>query len=306
MQPHPRRFNGVYSVLATPFHDDGTLDLPGLRRVVEHQLASGVGGVVCFGLASEGYKLDDGERAAVIDVVVEAVAGRVDVVIGCDHTGTEAAAARCFRARDAGATAVMLFPPTLVKPGAAGLAEHYAAAAEAGLPVIVQDAPAWTGVTLSPDALGDLAASTPAAGFVKVEAPPTAPKIGALLDRGIECIGGYGALYLLEELERGVRATMPGCAFPRAFVEILGHHAAGRRDEARQLVHQMLSLTVLSMSSLDLFVVLQKRMLVEAGLIASDRVRRPVASVPDAQQLAFAERLIVESGAARYLLHPEG
>lgn len=294
------RFAGVYSVLATPFTDAGALDVEGLRRVVDHQIASGVAGVVCFGLASEVYKLDDAERTVILDAVVDQVAGRVEVVAGAEHTGTEAAAARCQRAREAGASALMLFPPSLVKPDAAGVVRYYAEAAGAGLPIVVQDAPAWTGVPLPADLLAEVARTVPEVVAVKVEAPPTPPKIGALIERGLECIGGYGTLYLLEELERGVRATMPGCAYPRAVVSILESVANGDHDEARGVFESLLALTVFSMASLDLFVVLQKKLLRGAGLISSDRLRGP-AILPDAGQLAHMESLVARSGVERFL-----
>lgn len=299
-EPRAPRFRGVYSVLATPFKEDGTIDVEGLRRVVEHQIASGVAGVVCFGLASEVYKLDDREREIIIHAVVEQVAGRVAVVAGAEHTGTEVAAARCAAVRDAGATAAMLFPPSLVKPDRDGVIRYYEAAAAASLPIVVQDAPAWTGVPLPVDLLCEVVQAVPEVVAVKVEAPPTPPKIGALLSAGLECLGGYGTLYLLEELDRGVLATMPGCAFPAAHVAMLRLFDEGSRDEAAALFNQLLPLTVFAMSSLDVFVALQKRLLHESGLIESQRMRSP-STLPDHGQYDYMSMLIRETDVRRFL-----
>ncbi len=113
-----RRFvpSGVLSVLSTPFTKDGQLDRPAIKRLVEHNLEQGVHGIVCFGLASEVYKLADRERSDLLQIVVETVDGAVPVVAGTEHNGTEAAVQRSVDAQELGADALMMYPPTFVKP----------------------------------------------------------------------------------------------------------------------------------------------------------------------------------------------
>lgn len=291
-----RDFRGVYSVLCTPFADDGSLDLRGVRAIVEDQVEAGVAGVVCFGLASESYKLSDSERASILHAALAAADSRVGVIVGTEHSSTEVAIERAMQARDAGASALMLLPPSFVKPDAEQVIDYYASvAAAAQLPLVVQDAPAWTAVPLPVPLLARIGREVPAAAHAKVEAPPTAPKIAALEQEGVECIGGYGGLYLDEELERGVTATMPGCGFPRAFVDILRLHGAGKPAEALSRFRSLLPLLVFGMASLDLFVGLHKHLLCQRGLIASPRLRRP-ALLADEQQLRRGEKLLQEAG----------
>ena len=294
-------FQGVYSVLVTPFTDSGALDLDSLPGLVNHCIASGAAGVVCLGLASEVYKLADAERDAVVRTVIDAVSGRAQVIVGCEHSGVEPAVQRASSAAKAGADALMLFPPSFVRPDAAGIIDYYRRVAEASnRPIVVQDAPAWTNIQLPVPLLVELAAEVPAAGNVKVEAPPTAPKVAALQAEGVRCIGGLGGLYLAEELDRGLTATMPGCAYPGAHVEIMGLYGAGHHDEARQLYEALLPLTVFSLASLDLFVALQKQLLWRRGVIASPRLRGP-ATLPDEEQLAWGLALAERGPAARFL-----
>ena len=103
---------GVLSVLCTPFHDDGRVDLPSVRRHVEHSISAGADGVVVFGLAGEIYKLSDAERELILAAAVEAASG-VPVIAGSEHSGIEAAVDRSIRATELGASALMLYPPTL-------------------------------------------------------------------------------------------------------------------------------------------------------------------------------------------------
>lgn len=297
----PRRFDGVYSVLITPFTAAGGVDLDGVANVVEHAVASGVAGVVTLGLASEAGRLTDAEREALVAAVVAAAGGRVEVVAGTEHAAVAPAARRAAHAAEAGADALMAFPPA--GAGEDQLVAYYAGIAEASdLPVIVQDAPAWTQVRLPVDLLARLAGEVPLARHAKVEAPPTPPKIAALHAAGVECVGGLGGLYLGEELDRGVTATMPGCLFPGVHVEMLRAHAAGDVQKAQRTYAELLPLTVALMSSLDVFVAVHKHMLWRRGLIATPALREP-AQPPDARQLVWCVEL-AERHADRFLPDP--
>lgn len=294
-------FDGVYPVLITPFTETATLDLTGLQRIVDHTIASGAAGVVCLGLASEVYKLADVERDLVIATVVRAVRGRVQVIVGCEHSGVEPAVRRSVSAVNAGADALMLSPPSFVRPDADGIIEYYRRVSDASQrPIIVQDAPAWTGVQMPVPLLVEIATQVPGARYVKVEAPPTAHKVSELLAHGLECLGGLGGLYLAEELERGLAATMPGCAFAGAYVDILKSHGTARREHARRLHDALLPLTVFSLSSLDIFVALQKQLFWRRGVIASPTLRGP-AILPDDAQLTWGLALAEDGPSAAFL-----
>jgi 2-keto-3-deoxy-L-arabinonate dehydratase len=289
-----RRFVGVYPVLPTPFHDDETIDFDGVRAIVEHIIEAGVAGVVCNGLASESYKLSDIERDLLVTTVVETVAGRVDVVVGCEHVSAYIAARRAVSAEDAGATAIM------VLPSAFGEAlEYYGRIADSvSCPVIIQDA-GWMGVQLPDSLLRAIAERAPNARYVKAEVSPTASKIAGLEDAGIECLGGAGGLYLLEELDRGITATLPGCAYPGAYVRLLRDHAAGQCDEAESMYRRLLPLTVHLMQG-ELFVHFQTRILRRLGVIESTGRRHPAAPV-DERQLEWADALFADAALDEYI-----
>ncbi len=292
---------GVLSVLCTPFHDDGSLDLASLERLVEHNLAWSVDGIVCFGLAGEVYKLTDDERREVLRVVVDMVDGHVPVIAGSEHSGVEAAVARSVSAREAGASALMMFPPTFIKPDTAGILAYYAAVGAAvDVPIIVQDAPAWTGVALPVDLLAAVLSEVPQVRYVKVEAPPTALKMKALRDAGLKVIGGYGALHLAEELTQGPVAFMPGCAMPGLYRDLWAAHRAGDADTVRDLYSRALPLLVFQMGGLDTFVATQKMLLCRIAVLSSQRLRRPGAALT-AEQTAWLDRVLFETDLECYV-----
>lgn len=292
---------GVLSVLCTPFLDDGSVDEMSLRHLVDHQLAWGVDGVVVFGLAGELYKLTDDERRRVLTAVVDQVAGAVPVIAGAEHSGLEAAVQRAREAVERGADALMVYPPTFVKPDIQGVIEYYEAIAGAvSVPIVIQDAPAWTGIALPVEILASLAGKSPALRWVKVEAPPAAAKIRALRAAGIHVLGGYGAMHLAEDLSAGIEAVMPGCALPGLYADIWHSHESGDEVATFERYRQSLPLLVFQMSSLDVFVAIQKQLLYEIGVLASPRLRRPGRELDGAQR-AFLEMIVLRTALSVYL-----
>src|SRR5215213_10020010 len=89
--------HGCIPILVTPFADDGSLDFESLEREIEWVLAEGASGVACVAIASEGYKLTETERDAVITATVDRVGGRAPVVASADGPGEEPAIDRASR-----------------------------------------------------------------------------------------------------------------------------------------------------------------------------------------------------------------
>src|ERR687896_313955 len=170
--------HGCIPILVTPFADDGSLDLESLAREIEWVLAEGASGVACVAIASEGYKLTETERDAVIDTTVRHVNGRAPVVASADGPGEEPAIDRARRAAALGADALMVLPPYFVKPSSDALVSYYGRLAEAaGVPIVVQDAPQLTGVPMSPALWARMAETTPGLRYIKAEGTPQGPTI---------------------------------------------------------------------------------------------------------------------------------
>ena len=88
------RLEGVYPILNTTFHDDGSLDLDSQSRLVEYLLEAGAHGLGLFGNASEGYALHAREREDILKLVRKQVNGRAPLVVSSGHTGTDGRASR--------------------------------------------------------------------------------------------------------------------------------------------------------------------------------------------------------------------
>ncbi len=151
-------FRGVYTALVTPFNEDGSLDEPALRRLVDAQIEGGVAGLVPMGTTGESPTVDHDEHTDVIRIVIEQARGRVPVIAGTGSNSTSEAIDLTRRAAKAGAAASLQVSPYYNRPSQEGLYRHFTKVADqGGLPVIVYNIPGRTGVTVENDTMMRLA-----------------------------------------------------------------------------------------------------------------------------------------------------
>jgi 2-keto-3-deoxy-L-arabinonate dehydratase len=272
---------GLIPILATPFHDDGSLDVTSLGSLVDFELQSGVDGVAVFGMASEGFALTAGERRTILREVSEGVAGAVPIVAGVGATSTVTAVEQAKEAVDGGANALMVLPPFMVKPSPAQLVDFYGTvAAETGTHVMVQDAPGATGVTMGVPLIAELS-RLPGVASIKVEAPPTAAKIHTVVDATdpeFLVFGGQNSQMLLEEYDAGAAGTMPACEFSDLLSEVLVAWNGGDQAEAQARFTRLLPLILFGIQP-GLAWAVHKEALVMRGIISSATVRSPASAI---------------------------
>jgi 2-keto-3-deoxy-L-arabinonate dehydratase len=285
------KLEGVYPILNTTFHADGSLDLPSQSRLVEHLLEAGAHGLGLFGNASEGYALLASERVEILKLVRREVNGRVPLVVSSGHTGTDAAVELSREAEALGADALMVLPPYYLKTDGDGLMFYFEAISKAvNIPIMVQDAPLLTAVAMPAALLSRMGREIEHVRYAKVEAPPTAPKVSAVAAAGgVIPFAGLNGQFMIEEVERGARGVMPGCDMIPQFVDIWNSLAAGDTAEAWRVFTRALPLMRFELQP-GMGVSAMKHNLVAAGVIRSARVRHPTASL-DARSLKELEFL---------------
>ncbi len=150
-------FRGAYTALVTPLRHDA-LDESALTRLVEHQIDHGIDGLVPCGTTGEASTLSIREHVRVVELTVQAAAGRVPVLAGAAANDTRKAIELARLCKQAGAAATLQVTPYYNRPTQAGLVAHFTAIAEASeLPVVVYNVPGRTGVDLLPETVATLA-----------------------------------------------------------------------------------------------------------------------------------------------------
>jgi 4-hydroxy-tetrahydrodipicolinate synthase len=237
----PERLQGVFTALVTPLHADGSVDEEGLRRVVRHQIAGGVAGVVPMGTTGEAVTMTPDEHQRVVAVVVDEVhrgARRVEVIAGAGTNDTARAVELARRCEAAGADAVLIVTPYYNKPKQDGLVAHFRAIADAvSLPVVLYNVPGRTACNLAAETTLQLAEDPR---FIAVkEASGNLDQVSEIL-RGrpprFAVIAGDDALALpiVALGGDGVIAVVSNQA-PALLVRLVEAALAGDRDEAARL-----------------------------------------------------------------------
>ena len=274
-------FTGVFPILITPFDDQENLDLSSFAKAIRFMVETGVDGVTILGVLGEANRLVDIEREKLIRAAVKAADGRIPVVVGTSHSGTRAALELSQIAESLGAAGVMLTPHREPVPNPARIFEYYQQiAAGISIPIVAQDHPASTQVHMPVDLILRLVREIPGIACVKEEATPTPPKIRALRagigERQVTILTGLGALYGRFDLESGGDGFMTGFAFPEVLKALIEARNAERFQDMRALYNRFLPLIVFEQQP---GLAVRKEIYRCRGLIASNRVRHPGASI---------------------------
>ena len=148
---------GILTALITPFRN-GQIDEEALRGLVEKQIEAGIDGLVPCGSTGESATLSHIEHRRVVEIVIDATAGRVPVIAGAGSNSTREAIELTIHAREAGADGALLLSPYYNKPTQEGIYAHYAAVAkESSFPIVIYNIPGRTASNISADTIARLA-----------------------------------------------------------------------------------------------------------------------------------------------------
>jgi len=151
------KFQGSIVAIVTPFKD-GKIDKKAFRDLIEFQITSGTDGIVPCGTTGESATLSYEEHERVVELCIEATAGRVPVIAGTGSNSTKEAIMLTKAAEKAGADASLQVSPYYNKPMQDGLYEHFKQVADnTNLPIILYNIQGRTGVNILPETVARLA-----------------------------------------------------------------------------------------------------------------------------------------------------
>jgi 4-hydroxy-tetrahydrodipicolinate synthase len=254
-----------------------------------------VSGVTALGVTGEVARLEEPERARVLEVVVDQVKGRAGVVAGTSADGTRTCISYSRLAKDCGATAVMVSPPRMPKLNSDAVMRHFAALADAvDIEIVVQDYPPISGYAMEPALLARIAGEIPRARTIKLEDPPTPFKTSRILDAAggmdLRIFGGLGGVFLLEELLAGATGAMTGFAFPEILVRIVTLFRDGDVDGAADVFYRAVPLMRFEFQE-GIGMAIRKEVLRRRGALTSAATRAPGTGL-DATTRAALDRVM--------------
>lgn len=286
------QLKGIYPIVPTPFDEEGRVDSGSIERLAAFVAECGAQGPAILGVMGEGHKLNEAERAQVIQTIRAMLPTGMALVVGVRAAGTDLAIQASQQAESLGADALLVGPPPVQNDEV--IFRYFQRVAQAvTLPIIVHDYPTSTGILMSPNLIGKIYSDVENVRYVKLEDPPTGLKMDRLRHLAGDALGIFGALggmYAFEELDRGAVGIMTGFAYPELLVEIFDRYQSDDIDGASTLFYDILPLIRFEFQP-GLGVHLRKHILVQRGVFQTATVRHP-GSVADAKTLEHLDRIL--------------
>ncbi|HAU42467.1 MAG TPA: dihydrodipicolinate synthase family protein [Gammaproteobacteria bacterium] len=154
------QFEGIYTPVITPFHNDGSVDKEGFAEVLEFLIDAGTHGIVVAGTTGEYYAQTAEERTHLMQYAHQVINGRLPMMVGVGAIRTEDSIELAQIARQTGADALLVNSPPYVLPTETENAAHALAIDQAAdLPIMLYNYPGRTGVGMGEDYLNQVSAS---------------------------------------------------------------------------------------------------------------------------------------------------
>ena len=232
--------------MITPFDEEGRVDYPAVKGVVDHIISGGIDYIVLMGTTAETATLTSEERAKVVALIVEVVADRVPLILGIGGNNTQVVVDTIKQTDLTAFKALMSVCPYYTRPSQEGIYQHFKHIATAApIPVILYNVPARTGVSISNETTVRLA--TDCANIIAIkDATGDLESVIALLDLvpdGFHVISGDDALALPVVLSGGSGViSVIGGALPNQVSKMIRLALENRIAEATVYHNQLLEM----------------------------------------------------------------
>lgn len=285
---------GVIVPLVTPFHEDGQVNHPALRQLVDFLLENGVHGLFVAGTTGEGPLLSLAERRAVAETVVDQAGGRAPVLVQAGTPSTEETVALVEHAHATGADGAALLCPYFFRLSEEALIRHFCTVAErapGSFPLYLYNIPQLTGNNISPAVSQAVAQECP---NVLGEKDSSGNLLQIIDKLGVRegdfqmLVGSDGLI--LPGLVAGVAGAVSGNAnvFPELFVALFEAYWRGDLTDAQELQERIHRVRRILRDGGDIS--LFKAMLAHRGIEAGP-VRAPLVNATPATVRACREEL---------------
>ena len=231
-------FKGSGVAIITPMLEDGSVNYPVLKELLEQQIAGGTDAIVICGTTGEASALNDTEHLDVIEFACATVNRRLPVIAGTGSNDTRHAVALSREAKNRGADALLQVTPYYNKPSQEGLYQHFRTVSEhSPLPVILYNIPGRSGVNMTAETTLRLARDMKNVIGIK-EASGDIEQMQRILDNrpeGFLVLSGDDGM-TLDLMRRGGEGVISVAAnvFPKRFMQCVGHAKQGDFDRAEE------------------------------------------------------------------------
>jgi 4-hydroxy-tetrahydrodipicolinate synthase len=259
---------------------NGEIDKEGMKRVIDCMIDQNVDGICILANYSEQFLLSDDEREILTKLCIEHVDGRVPVITTVSHFSTDIALSRAKLVKSLGGEMLMMMAPyhgALMKGTPQQTFEQFAKVGEAGVTIMVQDAP-LSGVELPVPLLVKMAKEIEMVKCFKIECAQAAAKLRVLVKEGGDVIegpfDGEEGITLFADLEAGATGNMSSAMIPDLIRPIVLDFLDRKIDMAENKYNEILPL--INYENRQCGFRAAKAVMKEGGVIKSDFCRHPI------------------------------
>lgn len=238
------KFSGTGVALVTPFRKQGTIDFTTLENLVETVIKSKVDYIVALGTTSEAATMNERERTAIIDNIIEVVNGRVPIVLGLGGNNTLDIVDKIKNMDFTGIDGILSVSPYYNKPQQRGIYLHYKSISEVSpVPIIMYNVPGRTSCNITAETTLQIAADCSNIVATK-EASGNISQVMEILRNkpdGFSVISGDDAL-TLPMMAMGATGviSVAANAFPKEMSEMVNYALKGDLKKALPLHYKLL------------------------------------------------------------------
>lgn len=284
--------DGVVPVIPTPFNENEEIDFAALQPLVDFAVRSHATAICLPAYGSEFYKLSDAERDDLVGSAIRANRRRVPTIAQANHVSSRIAAETAKRYEQYGADIISIALPRQFPVTDADMLRYCGRIAGAvSIPILIQDFNPG-GPTVSADFLCQLHQAHPNICFAKLEEPLIVTKLKLVQDKvgaSLGLVTGWGGMYLLDGIAAGSCGVMPGAAICDLFAKVWS--IARNGGNANPLFAALLPYINFSLQTFELFLKMEKRILLKRGILQSE-VCRDLTRTLDPSLAARSEQII--------------
>jgi len=272
---------GFVAIAVTPLDADGAIDFAGIGMLMDFYVNCGATGITLLGVMGEAHRMTDGDARDVVDATMDAISGRVPVIVGVSDPSLQRARTLAAQAMGRGSAGVMVRPLAGLQ-GDRTIAKYFSQVADTlgpDIPICVQDFPKASGVHISLDAWRMIIDACPSVVMLKHEDEPGLTKLSAIRAaethglRRVPILAGNNGIHLVQELDRGADGAMTGFAFPDTLAKVIRLHKTDHRQEAEDLFDRYLPV---NRHELRTGIAMRKEILHRRGALSNAKARFPV------------------------------
>ena len=266
------KIDGVVPVIPVPFTANEAIDDASLRRTIEFVASRPMAALCLPAYGSEFYKLTEAEREQVVGTAIQVAAGRIPVVAQANHGAGRVAAQLARQYEQMGADMISFAIPRQFATTQTDLLRYCGGIADAvSCPILIQDFNPG-GPTIDADFIAELHRQHPNFLYAKLEEPMIVDKLTRIRDRVGDAVGileGWGGYYMLEAIPAGICGIMPGVPICDLLDRVYRARQGGDGARAYDLLGSILPFINFTLQDFELFLQVEKRLLVRRGLFAA-------------------------------------